>query len=150
MSVDVAREVLIGRPRAEVAAYMFEPRNDAQWTTGVVSSRPLTEGRLAAGSRVERTTRFLGREFTYVFTVVDADDDRSVDIRVERPFPMQVRYELQDAGAGTIARIHARGDAGGFFSLAAPLLSMMVGRNIAADLEQLRKRLETASDRGSP
>ena len=52
---------------------MFDPANDAAWTSGVVTSRPLTEGRLRPGSRVERTTRFLGREFSYVYYVVDTD-----------------------------------------------------------------------------
>ena len=142
MSIDVEREILIGRDRAAVAAYMFDPGNDAAWTTGVVASRPLTEGRLHAGSRVERTTRFLGREFSYVYYVVNAASDRFVEIRVDKPFPMQVRYELEDAANGTRARIRARGEAGGFFRLAAPLLALMVGRSIAADLDNLRGELE--------
>jgi hypothetical protein len=121
---------------------MFDPRNDAAWTTGVVTSRPLTEGRLRAGSRVERRTRFLGREFSYVYYVVEADGDRFVEIRVDKPFPMQVRYELDDAANGTRARIHARGEAGGFFRLTAPLLALMVGRSIAVDLDNLRSELE--------
>ena len=142
MSIDVERQVLVKRARAEVAAYMFDPRNDAAWTTGVVESRPLTDGRLRPGSRVERTTQFLGRQFTYIYSVVEAEDDRFVEIRVDKPFPMQVRYELEDAADGTLARIRARGDAGCFFNLAAPLLGMMVGRSIGADLEALRTRLE--------
>jgi Polyketide cyclase / dehydrase and lipid transport len=142
MSVDVTSEVLVRRPRADVAAFMFDPRNDAAWTSGVVASRPLTEGRLRPGSRVKRTTRFLGREFNYVYYVVEADDDRFVEIRVDKPFPMQVRYELEDVPDGTTARIRARGDAGGFFRLAGPLLAMMVRRNIGADLANLRKELE--------
>jgi hypothetical protein len=146
VSVDVEREVLVKRARADVAAYMFDSKNDAAWTTGVVESRPLTEGRLRPGSRVERTTKFLGRKFSYVYYVVEADDDRFVEIRVDRPFPMQVRYELQDAANGTLARIRARGDAGRFFSLATPLLAMMVRRNIGADLENLRAELERGSE----
>ena len=39
MSIDVERQVLVKRARAEVAAYMFDPRNDAAWTTGVVDVR---------------------------------------------------------------------------------------------------------------
>jgi hypothetical protein len=146
VSVDVEREVLVKRARADVAAYMFDSKNDAAWTTGIVESRPLTEGRLRPGSRVERTTKFLGRKFSYVYYVVEADDDRFVEIRVDRPFPMQVRYELQDAANGTLARIRARGDAGWFFSLATPLLAMMVRRNIGADLENLRAELERGSE----
>lgn len=49
MSTDVTMAVVIKRPRAEVAAYLFDPAHDAVWTTGVISVRPLTEGRLRAG-----------------------------------------------------------------------------------------------------
>lgn len=147
MSIEVEKDVLIRRNRADVAAYMFDPANDAAWTSGVVTSRPLTEGRLRPGSRVERTTRFLGREFSYVYYVVDTDSQRFVDIRVDRPFPMQVRYELEDTADGTRVHIRARGEARGFFRLAAPLLTLMVGRSIGADLDNLRRELEGNAER---
>jgi hypothetical protein len=66
VTVAVEAEVVIRRPRSEVAAFMFHPDNDAAWTTGVVACRPLTPGRLGPGSRVERTVRFLGRRFSYI------------------------------------------------------------------------------------
>lgn len=143
MATDVRCTIEIPRPRVEVAAYMFDPRNDARWTTGVVACRPLTDGPLRPGSRVERVTRFLGRRFAYTYEVTDADPDgdRFVELRVTEPFPMQIRYELDDAPDGTRAAIHARGDATGFYRLAAPLLNRMVRRNIARDLAALRAAL---------
>jgi hypothetical protein len=144
MAVDVTREIVIRRPRSAVASYMFDPRNDHRWTTGVVECRPLTEGRLRPGSRVERVAAFLGRRFSYVYEVVAADGDHSVDLTVAQPFPMQIRYKLCDTNDGTLARIHARGDAKAFFRLATPLLNAMVGRNIAKDLMLLKKQLEAS------
>ena len=148
MSTDVRVEVTIQRSRAQVAAFMFNPTNDAIWTTGVVDVRPLTEGRLRVGSKVERTSKFLGRQFAYQYEVVEADDDRLVAMRVEQPFPMVIRYELLDAseGAGTRATIHARGNAGGFYRIAAPLLNRMVKRSITNDLESLKEYLEAGVD----
>lgn len=142
MGIDVQPEVLIRRPRAEVAAFMFEPSHDAVWTTGVVECRPLTPGRLRTGSRVERVTRFLGRQFGYQYEVVAADGDSSVEMRVEQPFPMHIRYELVEVPEGTLARIRARGDASGFYRLAAPLMARMVRGNITKDLELLKAHLE--------
>lgn len=149
MSTDVRVEVLIRRARPEVATFMFEPRNDGAWTTGVVRVTPLTEGRLRAGSKVERTAKFLGREFSYLYEVVAAESDRFVEMRVEQPFPMQIRYELQETPEGTLASIHATGDARGFFRLAGTLLNGMVRRNITRDLELLRKCVEASTDRPS-
>ena len=142
MAVDVTCEVTIDRPRAAVAAYMFDPQNDVAWTTGIVACKPLTPGRLRPGSRVERTSQFLGRRFDYVYEVVAADGDRSVELQVNEPFPMRISYILDDAGDGTRARINARGEAGGFFRLATPLLGLMVRRSIGKDLARLKACLE--------
>ena len=142
MSTDVRVEVVVDKPRARVAAYMFDPQNDLEWTTGVVGVRPLAEGRLRKGSRVERTSKFLGRTFSYTYEVVDNDGDRFVEMRVEEPFPMHIRYELEEADGKTRAAIHAKGEAGGFYRLAAPLLNRMVKKNITRDLETLKAKIE--------
>jgi hypothetical protein len=142
MGIDVHPQVVINRPRAEVAAYMFDPRNDKVWTTGVVASKPLTEGPLRTGSKVERTSRFLGREFGYVYEVTATDGASFVEMTVTQPFPMQIRYQLQDTPTGTLTSIRAQGDATGFFKLAAPIMAPMVRRNITKDLLLLKETLE--------
>ncbi len=143
MPVDVQVETTIARSRGVVASIMFDPRNDAAWTSGVIAVNPLTAGRLRVGSRVERKVHFLGKTFGYEYRVISADDDRFVEMEVDRPFPMKIRYELEDADGGTVARIHARGDASGFFRLGGPLLGWMVRRNIAKDLAGLKVLVES-------
>ena len=145
MTILAHASILIRRPRAAVAQYMFDPHHDADWTTGVVACRPLTNGALRPGSRVERVTKFLGREFTYQYCVTARDGDRAVDLTVDDPFPMRIRYELADDGSGTLASIRAKGDAGRFFRIAGPLLAHMVRRNIAHDLAALKAHLENGA-----
>ncbi len=145
--VDVRPEVIVRRPRRDVAAFMFDPANDARWTGGLVSAKSLTHGPLRKGSKLERTSKFLGRTFSYVIEVLDAEDDRFVEMRATRPFEMHVRYELEDLPSveqGTRVSIRASGGGTGFFKLAAPLLARMVRRNIAADLERLKGCVEQA------
>ena len=139
---DVTAQIRIRRPRTEVAAYMFDPRNDAEWTTGVESVKPLTPGTLREGSRVGREVRFLGRRFGYTYEVTAAEPGRWVEMAVEVPFPMRIRYQLDDVPDGTRATIRARGEPRGFFRLFGPLLDPMVKRSIGRDLELLRRRLE--------
>ena len=150
MSVDVVTEVVIARPRPEVAAFMFNPHNDALWTTGVVECRPLTEGPLRTGSRVERVSKMLGRQFAYLVEVTAHADEAWVEMRVTEPFPMRIRYELEDCPEGTRARIRAQGEALGFFRVAAPFLNRMVRRSITNDLENLREYLEGQGDASAP
>ena len=142
MTLDVRPVVQIRRPRAEVAAFMFDPTNDLRWTGGITSSRPAQAGPLVQGATVQRTAKFLGRTFDYGYAVTQHEPDRLVELTVQRPFPMLVRYELDDTADGTLVAIHATGEPGGFFGWAAPLMARQVRKSITADLEQLRICLE--------
>jgi Polyketide cyclase / dehydrase and lipid transport len=142
MAVDERPVVLVRRPRRDVAAFMFDPRNDLRWTGGITASRPAQPGPLVKGATVERTARFLGRSFTYGYVVTRHEPDRLVELKVDRPFPMLVRYELDDATDGTLVAIHAVGSPGRFFGWATPLMTRQVRRSITADLERLRACLE--------
>ena len=55
---------------------------------------------------------------------------------------MEVTYQFEDARRGTVMRIRNRGDAGGFYKLAQPLLSAAVRRGVSRDLAQLKRLLE--------
>jgi len=122
---------------------MFDPANDLRWTGGITSSRPAQPGPLVEGVSVVRTARFLGRTFDYGYVVTRHEPGRLVELEVERPFPMVVTYELEDAPHGTLVAIHAVGAPAGFFGrIAAPLMARQVHRSIAADLERLRACLE--------
>lgn len=143
MPVDVRPVVLVHRPRAEVAAFMFDPANDLRWTGGITSSTPARPGRLTTGSTVERTAKFLFRKFTYGYVVTAHIPDKLVELTVSRPFPMIVRYELSDSPDGTLVAIHATGTPGRFFGWATPFMARQVHKNIASDLEGLRACLET-------
>jgi len=134
--------VVIARPRADVAAFMFDPAHDLAWTGGITASRPAQAGPLVHGASVERTARFLGRTFTYGYVVTACEPQRMVELKVERPFPMTVRYELEDLGNATLAAIHASGSPGRFFGWATPLMTRQVRRSISADLDRLRACLE--------
>lgn len=121
---------------------MFDPANDLAWTGGITSSTPAQPGLLTTGSMVERQAKFLGRTFTYGYVVSEHEPDRLVELIVERPFPMVVRYELEDADGGTRVSIHAKGTPGRFFRWAAPIMSGQVRKSITGDLERLRAVLE--------
>jgi hypothetical protein len=122
---------------------MFDPANDLAWTGGITSSHPDRPGPLTVGCTVVRTARFLRRTFTYGYTVTAAEPDQIVQMHVEKPFPMVIRYTLTDAGTdATTVEIHAVGSPGRFFGLFSPMMASQVRRSIQADLERLRMRLE--------
>lgn len=142
-TVDVRPTVLVHRTPAEVAAYMFDPAHDLEWTGGITSSRPDQPGPLREGHTVVRTARFLGRTFDYGYVVTAHEPDRLVEMRVDKPFAMTVRYELSPVAGGTEVAIRATGSPGRFFGWAKPLMNAQVRRSIAADLARLKARLES-------
>ena len=145
VATDVRVEQRIERPRAEVAGYVTDWRNDPTWIKALTGVRLLTEPPLRVGSQVERVANFRGRTIAYVNEVAELEPgSRLVMKSVEGPFPMTVAYEFEAAGDGTLVRIRAQGDATGFYRLAAPVLSRAVRRTITADLKRLKKLLEQA------
>jgi len=141
MSVDVFAEVEIARPRAEVAAFMFDPTHDAEWTSGIEEVKPLQPGLLRSGAKVDRVARFLGKRLEYRIEVVSAEPETFVEMRATEPFEMLIRYELEDCENGTVVRIRTSGGGSKFFKLTAPMLGRMVQRSIATDLANLAKCL---------
>ncbi len=144
MSTDVQVEVRVDRPRAEVAGYACDWRNDTSWIGALSDVRLVTEPPFGIGSQVARVASFLGRRIEYVNEVVEYEPDARLVMRsVKAPFPMTVTYAFEDAQGGTVMRIRAQGDASGFYRIAGPLLSRAVKRSIKADLDRLKTTLET-------
>jgi len=143
MSVDVTVEREIARERPAVAGFVMDPANDTRWIKALDSVRTLGDGPVGPGNRVERIASFLGRRIEYVNEIVElVPGERLVMRSVKAPFPMEVRYELDEAGDGTRMRIRATGDASGFYRVAGPLLGAAVRRGIERDLDELKKVLE--------
>ena len=147
MTIKVEEETIIARPRAEVAAFMFDPRNDPKWTTGVVESRPREKGLFRAGARVSRTMEMAGKRLEFEYLVVATDPDSFVEITVDDPFPMHIRYELETVPKGTLTRIRAVGNPGSFIGIAGPILRLMAKRSVKSDLKRLKKCVEAAKPR---
>ncbi len=143
MPVDVTATASIDRPREEVAAYLRDPANDTHWIGGLRSARLLTPEPVAVGSQVERVAGFLGRRVEYVNEITELTADRLAMRSVRSPFPMRVTYGHRQADDGaTEVSVRVEGDAGRFYTLAAPLLGLAVRRSITRDLRNLKRALE--------
>jgi len=147
VSIDIAVETAIARPREEVASFAMDPANDPLWIGGISEARKVTDGPLVPGSRVARVATFLGKRIEYVNEIDElAPGERLVMHSVAGPFPMRIAYEFANRGSGAVARIRIEGDAAGFFAIAAPLLRRKVRRSVEADLATLKGLLEGSSE----
>ena len=145
MSVDARAEVVITRPREEVAAVMFDPKRDKLWIGGLRNVFPRSSGLLSKGAKVERVGDFLNRRYSANILVTDSEPNKFVELSSDEPFEMKVRYELSDATEGTLVklRIQSIGE-NEYKQMPAAIFAKAVNDAARADLQALKKHLENS------
>ena len=144
MGVDVKSEILIMRPREEVAAYSANPDNAPSWYENIKEVQWKTAPPLALGSRIAFVAMFLGRRLAYTYEIIDFQPAvRLVMSTTEGPFPMETTYIWEDAGEGhTRMTLRNRGSPAGFSSLLSPFMASSMRRANRKDLIRLKDLLE--------
>ena len=144
MSVEVLTQVVIDRPRAEVAAYAADPDNATRWYVNIKSVEWQTPRPLAVGSRIAFVAEFLGRRLEYVYEVTQLEPGRRLVMRTPaQPFPMETTYTWEDAdGGGTLMSLENSGAPSGVSRLATPFIARSMRRSNRKDLDLLKRILE--------
>ena len=143
MPIDVQSEIVIARPREEVAAYAVDPDNATAWYRNIKSVDWQTPPPLAVGTRLAFVARFLGRTLEYTYEVREhVPQERFVMSTEHGPFPMETTYAFEDAPSGTKMTLRNRGEPAGFAKATAPLMAPAVRRANRKDLERLKENLE--------
>ena len=143
--MDVRAERVIPLPPERVAEYAMDWRHDHEWTQGIRRAElttPAPGGGFGVGAEVTRTAYFLGKRIDYVLEVRSYEPPSLLDMKsVAGPFPMHVTYRFDAHPDGTLASIRIRGDAGGYYRLARPLMALQVRGSIRRDLRDLHRIL---------
>ena len=144
MPVDVLADVVIDRPRDEVAAFAGDPTNAPRWYANIKSVEWLTEPPVTTGSKLDFVAEFLGRRLAYTYEVVEfVPEERLVMSTLAGPFPMETTYTWQALDAErTRMTLRNRGEPAGFSRLVAPVLGLAVRRANRQDLRRLKRVLE--------
>lgn len=144
VGVDVTVEAVIDRPVAAVAAYAGDPSNAPEWYTNIKSVRWRTAPPAAVGSQIDFVAKFLGRELSYTYEVVEqVVNERLVMRTAQGPFPMETTYEWTAIDAErTQMKLRNRGEPAGFSRVAAPMMAGAVRRSTTKDLQRLKHLLE--------
>ena len=144
MAVDVMTEIVIDRPRAEVAAYAGDPANAPRWYVNIKSVEWETPPPLGVGSRMAFVAQFLGRRLAYTYEVAELVAGERLVMRTSQgPFPMETTYTWETVSeAATRMTLRNCGEPSGFSKLAAPFMASAMRKANRKDLEQLKAVLE--------
>ena len=142
MSVDAKAEIVIERPRSEVAKIMFDPKCDVLWVGGVRNVFPLSPGTLKKDSQVNRVGNFLGREYSAKLLVVRDEPEKLLEFASDEPFEMKIKYQLADADNGTQVKLSIQGIVDHQYQVPPAVFGKMVTEAINADLRKLKKHAE--------
>ena len=144
MPVDVLTDIVINRPRDEVAAYASDLDNATEWLANVkyaVEWKSLAPA--TVGSRIAFVTHFLGRRLAYTAEIRELVPGRRFVLGiVEGPFSAETTYTWEDTDGGTRMTMCIRSEPSGFYRIAAPMMAAMARRGMRKDLERLKSILE--------
>jgi len=144
MAVDVVSDIVIDKPRDEVAAYAGDPANAPQWYVNIKSVEWQTPPPVRIGSRMSFVAHFLGRRIAYTYEVTELVPATRLVMRTsEAPFPMETTYTWEDAANGaTRMSLRNRGNPTGFATILAPFMGIAIKRANTKDLRALKAHLE--------
>ncbi|MFC7449981.1 SRPBCC family protein [Rhodococcus daqingensis] len=142
--VDVSTEIVIARPRHDVAAYASDPDTATTWYANIAAVEWKSAKPAVIGSRIAFVATFLGRRLSYTYRVTElVPDERFVMRTDEGPFRMETSYAWSDAGEGlTRMVLRNRGEPSGFGKIAAPVMAAAMRRANTKDLARLKTILE--------
>ena len=145
VDVDVVTEIDIARPRTEVAGFAADPDNATRWYKNIKSVEWKSPKPIQVGSLIAFVAQFLGRTIAYTYEIKElVPDERFVMATSEGPFAMETTYTWVDApGGGTTMTLRNRGTPSGFGKVAAPMMSAAMKKANRADLQRLKRILES-------
>jgi uncharacterized membrane protein len=142
--VDVFTEIIIQSPRERVAEYAINPDNAPEWYVNIKSAERLTPEPLTIGSKIAFKAKFLGRELSYVYKIIELDQGRKLVMRTSNgPFPMETIYTWESIDKNqTRMTLQNKGNPTGFSKVFTPFMSMMMEKANNKDLKKIKEILE--------
>ena len=143
--ISVEKSTVIARPSEAVFAFVSDQTNAAQWQSGIVDIRRLTDGPPGVGTRYAFTRTLMGRRMTGENVYVEFEPGRRVAFRTTSGPSLLASYAVDPTPAGTRLTATIELDVSGIMSIAEPLVARALKRDVDANLARLRAILDASA-----
>lgn len=141
--IDVLSEITINRSSKAVYEYAASPDHAPDWYENIHFAEWLTPKSLTIGSQVAFKAKFLGRDFAYVYEIVELIPEKKLIMKTaDGPFPMETTYTWEALENHTRMTLRNRGIPTGFSKVFSPVMSTMMKRANKKDLKKSKAILE--------
>ena len=137
---------MINRPVEEVFAVLSNPENYPKWISTSREAKITSQGPIGVGTRYRAVATFLGRRIETEVEFTEYEPNRKIAQKsISGPFPAENSSTFERVDGGTRVTLTLRGEVGGFFKLAEPLLVSMLKRQSEADLANFKDLMESGA-----
>jgi uncharacterized protein YndB with AHSA1/START domain len=137
----VEHTVEIGRPAADVFAFLTDVSRVPEWQASAVEAR--ADAPLAEGVRIHERRHFLGHDAETELEVSAFKPERRLALRTLRgPVDLSIDHVLEERDSRTTLRVTAEGRPHGLLRLAGAAVAARARHELRRDFERLKAILE--------
>ena len=144
-TMKVKHNVFINLPVEEIFVYMSNLENLSDWSGVVISARKISSDGMLVGSTVRCTIRILGRWFDTTYEIVECVPNRYLTFKsITGVAPSLICFQFEPVeGLGTNVIVEEIINfTGGFLGFTETLITRVISRQVANDLQTLKDLLE--------
>ena len=127
----------------QVFAALTNVAAHVDWARGPEEIRDLSENPAKLGTSFQQVGKLMGRKLVAECQVNLYEENRRFGFNGDKPFPFQVRWELEPSASGTLVTMSGHFEPDGFFKIATPLLNSSMESQMNSDMLSLKAMLET-------
>ncbi len=142
----ITASIDIARPPEDVFAYLDDLSRHGEWQASIRETQVLTEGPTRVGSRARDTRQVPGGARPITYEITAHDPPRSVSFRgVDGPVRVIGTATVTPADGGSRVAVELEFVGRGLGKLLLPLVRSQARRELPADQQRLKERLEGQS-----
>jgi hypothetical protein len=143
--IKASGKISIKAAAKDVAGLVFDPTRDAQWLSGVITSKLISGSSLAEGSKILKQAEYFGKRYEAEFDVLEFQENRLLRLRTSTPLEFEIVFKIDDDDGGS--EIEMSLVSLGKLPIALPefIVKRALEESIGRDLKKLKRIVETAA-----